>query len=320
MVEALREALASFVGARPPEGLEGFHAQLGDGAEAAAQALDGFLAETPPEQAAPFILQAMRDHCRAQELLYPLRAALPPLGAWFVEAPLRGRLAELDPAPSPGASVGLYKAGAGEGQREAFTLYVPEWYDAERSWPLVIALHGGFGHGRDFVWTWHREARSRGFLLLAPSSRDSTWSLQDPGRDLGPLLSMVDYVCEGWRVDRARMLLTGLSDGATYALLAGLSEGAPFSHLAPVSGVLHPLHFAGGNLARAKGRSIYVAHGALDWMFPISVAHITRDALTDAGAELTFREIADLSHAYPREENDRILRWFDPELALPRAE
>jgi hypothetical protein len=30
-----------------------------------------------------------------------------------------------------------------------------------------------------------------------------------------------------------------------------------------------------------------------------------------------FREIEDLSHTYPREENDRILTWFDRSLALP---
>ncbi|MDP7570378.1 MAG: hypothetical protein QF391_02115, partial [Myxococcota bacterium] len=67
----------------------------------------------------------------------------------------------------------------------------------------------------------------------------------------------------------------------------------------------------------ARGRRIYLTHGALDWVFPISAAHRTRDTLAEAGADLTFREIADLSHTYPREENARILRWFDPGLALP---
>ena len=40
-------------------------------------------------------------------------------------------------------------------------------------------------------------------------------------------------------------------------------------------------------------------------------------AAVEAGADLTFREIEDLSHTYPREENARILGWFDPGLALP---
>ena len=47
-------------------------------------------------------------------------------------------------------------------------MYVPEYYDAARSWPLVVALHGGSGHGRDFLWTWLREARTRGVIVAAP--------------------------------------------------------------------------------------------------------------------------------------------------------
>jgi len=162
-----------------------------------------------------------------------------------------------------------------------------------------------------------REARSREVLLLAPTSGGSTWSLNSPPLDAAALRSMVAFVSERWRVDPERILLTGLSDGATFTLLAGLAEAAPYTALAPVSGVLHPLNFGIGNLERAAGRRIYLVHGAKDWMFPIAIAHAARDALQQAGADLEFREIGDLSHAYPREENARILRWLDPGLALP---
>ena len=64
----------------------------------------------------------------------------------------------------------------------------------------------------------------------------------------------------------------GLSDGATFTLLAGLAPDSPFSHLAPVSGVLHPANFANGNLARARGRRVRLCHGALDWLFPVTLA------------------------------------------------
>ena len=128
---------------------------------------------------------------------------------------------------------------------------------------------------------------------------------------------MLRHVCENWSVDRSRILLTGLSDGATFALLTGLAPDSPFTALAPVSGVLHPANHANGNLPRAAGRRIYLVHGALDWMFPVAVAQMARDALQAAGSDLTYREIPDLSHAYPREENDSILKWFDPGLALP---
>ena len=52
-------------------------------------------------------------------------------------------------------------------------------------------------------------------------------------------------------------------------------------------------------------------------MFPVATARTAHAALAEAGADLVYRELADLSHAYPREENARILRWLDPGLALP---
>ena len=82
--------------------------------------------------------------------------------------------------------------------------------------------------------------------------------------------------------------------------------------------MLHPALLVNGNLARAHGRPIYLVHGALDWMFPVASARLTSQTLQAAGARLVYREIEDLSHTYPREENDRILAWFDPSLARPK--
>ncbi len=228
------------------------------GADLALDALERFV--EPPRSGNPVagVLAAMRDHARAQEALYPLRGALPPLGQYFAEPAFHERLAELDPESADPAAVGLHRAGddADENARGGFSLYVPERYGVERAWPLVVALHGGSGHGRDFVWTWLREARSRGFLLLSPTSRGGTWALDAPPAETPVLRQMVEFVCERWKVDRERILLTGLSDGATFALLAGLEADAPYTALAPVSGVLHPANFALGNMERARGRRV----------------------------------------------------------------
>jgi phospholipase/carboxylesterase len=45
-------------------------------------------------------------------------------------------------------------------------------------------------------------------------------------------------------------------------------------------------------------------------MFPVYTAQMTREALEAAGARLVYREIADLSHTYPRDENAKILDWL----------
>ena len=311
--ERLESALASLRATPVPEGLEALHADLDAAAACTGEAIGRFV---QPDAADPIagVLGAMRAQCRALERVYPLRHVLPPFADPFADPIWRGRAAELDPVRPVDGSVGIHRASGGEAGA-GFSLYVPERYDGSSDRPLVVALHGGMGQGRDFLWTWLREARSHELLLLAPDSLDTTWSLQAPARDTRRLLSMLDLVSERWRVDRERVLLTGLSDGATFSLLAGLAEGSPFTALAPISGVLHPDNFHNGNLDRAGGRRIYLVHGALDWMFPVEVARMARDALQEAGADLTYREIEDLSHTYPREENARILEWLDPALA-----
>ena len=65
-----------------------------------------------------------------------------------------------------------------------------------------------------------------------------------------------------------------------------------------------------------RGKRIYWIHGTLDWMFPVAIAVRAAHLLEEAGAEITLRIIDDLSHTYPRDENDRILTWFDPSLSL----
>src|SRR5262245_19501647 len=120
---------------------------------------------------------------------------------------------------------------------------------------------------------------------------------------------MVAFLSAQYPVDAAHVLLTGMSDGATYTYLCGLGEDRTFTHLAPACGILHPVLLARG-LVHARGRPIYLVHGALDWMFPVQSARMSRDALVAAGARLIYREVEDLSHTYPRDENPRILAWL----------
>jgi len=317
--QRLREAIDTFRAVAPPDALASVGEQLCRAADQAHDAAQLFCESSAPGQEVARVLRSMHLHCRAQAALYPLRRVLPPVSRYFLEPEFAPPSDAIDPPSADPERVGIFDAHSEPGARGGFCLYVPEWYDEDHAWPLVVALHGGSGHGADFLWTWLREARGRGCLLLAPTSIGPTWSLQAPEIDARALRSMVAWVSERWRVDPERVLLTGLSDGATYSLLCGLRDDMPFTALAPVSGVLHPSNLANGNLRRARGRRIYLVHGALDWMFPVSIARAARDELERAGSDLLYREVEDLSHTYPREENARILRWLDPALGRPPA-
>ena len=263
----------------------------------------------------PFDLyRALRRFSRVQEALYPLAPVLEPVSRWFLEPERRGDDALVERLRTgtlrdDGPRVGILHAHNDREARGGFTLYVPESWDGQTARPLVVALHGGHGHGRDFLWSWLREARAREVFLLSPTSQDRTWSILGRELDAEPLRQMVDSVGERYPIDRQRVLLTGMSDGGTYTMVCGLQEGMPFTHLAPACGVLH-IGLLGGGLERARDRPIYLIHGALDWMFPVYTARMAQEALTAVGARLVYREIADLSHTYPRDENPRILDWL----------
>src|SRR5436190_20106628 len=110
----------------------------------------------------------------------------------------------------------------GETERGGFWLYVPENYLPNRAWPLVMALHGGSGTGRLFLWSWLRDARSRGAILVAPTSVGSTWALMGPDPDTPNLERILEFVRSRWTVDPCRLLLTGMSDGGTFTYVSGL--------------------------------------------------------------------------------------------------
>ena len=79
----------------------------------------------------------------------------------------------------------------------------------------------------------------------------------------------------------------------------------------PVAATFHPLMAEVADTGRLRGLPIHIVHGRLDWMFPVQVARQTRQALAAAGADVTYRELDDLSHTYPREMNAVMLDWLN---------
>jgi phospholipase/carboxylesterase len=258
------------------------------------------------------VYRALRHLPRAQAALYPFAAGLPPLSRFFLEPDRRddaALLARLGEAPAR-PDTGVLQLAGEPGARASVTAYVPEYYSADETWPLVVALHGGSGNGAAFVWSWLRAARSGGAILVCPTASGSTWALQGPDPDTPMLARIVEAVAAQWNVDPARRLLSGMSDGGTFAYVSGLEPASPFTHLAPVSAAFHPMLAGLADRSRLEGLPIHITHGALDWMFPATMARGAREALSAAGAAVTYVELDDLSHTWPREMAARILAWL----------
>jgi phospholipase/carboxylesterase len=308
-LQAVRPRLAGW-----PDEFAHLRTPLATASDAAITAFEGLRAVQHGDGDLIAVFRALRHAPRAQEALYPLAAKLPPVSEFFVDPALRedaGLLARLaEPARD---NTGIVHDNNEPGSRGGFSLYVPEYYTPDRAWPLVMALHGGSGNGRGFLWSWLRDARSHGAILVAPTATGGTWALMGEDTDSPNLARILDAVRGRWNVDPARLLLTGMSDGGTFCYVAGLEGASPFTHLAPVAATFHPLMAEMADARRLRGLPIHIVHGRLDWMFPVQVARQAREALTAAGADVTYRELDDLSHTYPREMNAPILNWLRAE-------
>jgi phospholipase/carboxylesterase len=299
-----------------PEQFSDVRAALERAGEAALAAFEGLRAVEGGNGDLVSVFRALRHAPRAQEALYPLAARLPPVSQFFLDPPLREDEALLARLAGPASkNTGIVHDHNEPGSRGGFSLYVPEYYTPDRAWPLVMALHGGSGNGRSFLWSWLRDARSYGAILVAPTATGgaskSTWALMGEDTDTPNLARILDSVRGRFNVDPTKMLLTGMSDGGTFCYVSGLESTSPFTHLAPVSATFHPLMAEMADAERLKGLPVYLVHGRLDWMFPVQVARQTRDLLSVAGADVTYRELDDLSHCYPREMNAQILSWLN---------
>ena len=171
----------------------------------------------------------------------------------------------LDQIPVAGDDIPIGKSrlGIADGERDG-TVYVPQSYKKGVPMPIVMMLHG-FRSTSEAVRFAFPLAEEFGVIVLAPESRDMTWGMEIPGFDTdSKYLGMAfRWVSDVLTIDRSRVALGGVSDGANYALNMGLAYGDSFNHL---------MIFSAGTFApfRRQGKpEVFLAHGTHDEQMPI---------------------------------------------------
>jgi phospholipase/carboxylesterase len=293
----------------PPTELQSFHQQWKEALEQLEDAYTSFLTGSEGNFMAAYF-QSRRAFSQGKYQLYGMRTQLPTLHKYWVLPEAMAQLTTLEtPNSSNQAATGVMHRPASDDHGE-YSLYVPENYDPNRRWPMIIALHGGHGRGDDYLLTWLRPAKSNGYIVLSPKSLGNTWSLMQPSIDIRSILSMVEELLDEYTIDTGRLFASGLSDGGTFSYAIGLHCPKLFAGIAPIaaSGV-----FPGWlGSADAKRLPMYVVHGGQDFIFPVAMARATTDQLIESGfANITYKELPEWGHAYTYSINETlILPWF----------
>jgi phospholipase/carboxylesterase len=294
----------------PPASLSEFHATLTAAIAHFSNASEAFL--QPGRDFSVSFLNSRWALCRGMNLLYGIRAHLPTLQEyWFLPEALPNREALETASPDTDVPVGMLHNKRTDAHAD-YSLYVPENYTPHKKWPLIICLHGGYGRGDDYIWSWVRPAKSKGYLLLSPKSTDVTWSVLQPPLDVGSITAMFEEVCETYAVDKSRVYLSGLSDGGTFTYLFGLTCPDMFTGIAPIAGDFHPMLDAMLRQKQGKDLPIYIVHGVHDFIFKVESIRQGHELLTHIGYNATYKELPDWGHAYTSSINEElVLPWFE---------
>lgn len=111
-----------------------------------------------------------------------------------------------------------------------FQTYVPCKALTRSIVPIMIVLHGA-NKGVDSLLSLHRaQADDLGVIVVAPMSTDFTWDAIHArfGIDVDGINAVLNFLFDRVPTDWSKVVLSGFSDGATYALGLGRANGNLF--------------------------------------------------------------------------------------------
>ncbi len=208
---------------------------------------------------------------------------------------------------------------------QPYSLYLPEGFDVNKTYPLVIMLHGAGSNHRlalrrvfgksNFPGENDTEA-SRYFpewedvqyIVAAPYARGTMGYQGIPEADV---MRVIEEIKKNFNIDENRVYLTGLSMGGGGTLYIGLSRPGLFAAIAPVCPA--PPGDAYDLMGNALNLPVAIFQGGADGLVrPEGTRQIVSE-LRDAGTLVEYQEFPGVGHnvwenAYA---NGNIFKWFD---------
>ena len=200
------------------------------------------------------------------------------------------------------------------GKEERFVVYVPDGYTPDRTWPLIVFLHGAGERGNDGVV--HSKVgigpaieknpeRFPAIVLMPQCPTDSDWHARHD-----QLEAQLAWARDAYTIDPKRIYLTGLSMGGYGTWLWGAIHTDTFAALMPICGggdpedILKRLGIPGSNpygshASRVRALAtvpIWAFHGSADTSVPPEMSRAMVEAIKARGGDIQYTEYKGVGH------------------------
>jgi len=198
-----------------------------------------------------------------------------------------------------------------------YVVYVPRGWSADRSWPVILFLHGAGERGMDGMHQtvvglgnavrWHPE-RFPAVIVFAQCPEEDRWI----GAPLAAAMQALHRATKEFHGDRDRTYLTGLSMGGYGTWHAAMAYPERFAAIVPVcGGVLKPDTATSvrqspltagakdpyaATAEKVKHLPIWVFHGDADATIPVSESRRLVDELRKRDADVRYTEYPGVGH------------------------
>ena len=224
------------------------------------------------------------------------------------------------------------RAESHPGKGLKYITILPDDYNPEASYPLLIMLHG-FGANMQDLAGLAPAINSRGYVYACPNAPiafdlgrgQAGYGWTSPRSDATPaefqraetlLGEFFDEVLEQFHVASGRAVLLGFSQGGGMTYRCGLPRAETFAGLAALSASLPDPKELEDRLPKDRDQPIFIAHGLSDPLIPAESAANAQRFLKEAGYSPEYHEY-NMAHEISGEVLRDLTKWMD--LVLPPA-
>lgn len=172
-----------------------------------------------------------------------------------------------------------------DGQDRSYILYVPESYNGDTPFPLVLNFHGYTSNANDQMWygDFRAIADTAGFLVVHPQGsllngithwNVGGWTVGSTTDDVGFTEALLDELSSDYNIDQKRIYSTGMSNGGFMSFLLACQLSDRIAAIASVTGSMTPEIY--NDCSPSHPTPVMQIHGVIDGVVPYFGASWTR--------------------------------------------